>query len=255
MDRTTSPLGELDDRAYRVAKEGTCTLLRAVSVADTTAVAAMAAKPSPCDKVTAFLDTAFLGPFLRSGRDIPYAENAGEIGTYIAFLDHELARGAVHATKKHQVYLKLLAYVTIIESAMPWAVLGNSLKFLAGEQPRFDIAIYDRLSSASQKLENVTSVLTRLAHPPAQFITLHAQLVALVDRELRNAIAHSTYRVDLPRERVELWKSLGQPLDPRTFEEVTARYEDARGYLIGFFAGIGEFAEQIDADCPYAWHP
>lgn len=248
-------LGEPENALYRLAKGGTCALLQAVNAADSEATAAMLATAQPCDRVTVYLDTAFLGPFLRSGRDIPYGENAGEIGTYIDFLDHELARGATHATTKHQVYLKLLAYMTIVEAAVPWAVLGNSLEFLLKKRPRFELTIYDGFASASAKLENVTALLRRLADPPEQFTAFHAALVALVDRELRNAIAHSTYRLDLRGERVELWKSLGQPLGARTFDDVTARYKDARSYLMGFFSGVKEFADQIDPDCPYAWHP
>ena len=144
-------LGEPENNVYRVAKEGTCALLKAVSAADSVATKAMAAKATPCDSVIAYMDTAFLGPFLRSGKDIPYADNAGELGTYIDFLDHELARGAPHATSKHQVYLKLLAYLTIIEAAVPWALFGNGLQFLAGERPNFDLAIYDRLASAEHE--------------------------------------------------------------------------------------------------------
>jgi hypothetical protein len=96
-------LGEPENKVYGLSKAGTYALIRAVSAADTKAADAMASKSRPCDAVIAYLDTAFLGRFLRSGKEIPFAQNAGEFGTYIDYLDHALARGAVHATLKHQI--------------------------------------------------------------------------------------------------------------------------------------------------------
>jgi hypothetical protein len=248
-------LGESKNEVYELSRVGTFALLRAVSAADTKAATAMASKPNPCDAVIAYLDAAFLGPFLRSGQEIPYAENAGELGTYIKYLDSELARGESHATLKLQTYLKLLAYVTAIEAPVPLAVFTNALRFLAGGSGGFDFAINHGAYSASQKLGRVTNALRTVSAPPGEFVALHARLAELCDSVLRNAVSHSTYRVRPDRKRVDVWKAIGGPSESRTFEQVAQAYEDARCYLLGFFARIGDFANQIHPDCPYAWYP
>ena len=125
---------EPDNEVYRLAKSGTLALLEAVNKADTVAASALGSKERPCDAVKAYLDASFLGPFLRSGEQIPYAENAGVLGTFVAFLDHELKRGASHATRLHQTHLKLLVYVQAIEADAPLSVFGNGSSSWGGSE-------------------------------------------------------------------------------------------------------------------------
>jgi hypothetical protein len=248
-----SSLDEPDNEVYRLAKSGTRALLAAVHQADTKASSALASGQKACDAVVAYLDVSFLGAFLRSGQHIPYAENANVIGTYIDFLDHELARGATHATKLHQTHLKLHAYVAAIEAEAPLLLFGNALQFLSGRRQDFDFGIYYREPSANTKLEAVNRVREGAAVPEA-FQNLYERLRQLIDRGLRNAIAHATYRVHTDHERVDFWNR-GQLEASRSFREVDDMYRNARSYQWGFVAAVGEFARDIHPDCPYAWHP
>lgn len=245
-----------ENAVYRVTRAGTLALLDAVDQADGKGGKAKASKTQPCEAVTAYLDVSFLGPFLRSGREIPYMANAGVLGTYIDFLDHELASGALHSTPLHQTYLKLLAYVTAVEAAAPLSLFGNCLEFLAGSRERFDFGIYYDKASATKKLEAVSAAMKGAAKKkvPTAFRDLHERLKQLIDPTLRNSIAHATYHVHSEHERVDLWNR-GKLVKSRSFAEVDQLYQDARSYLVGFTAGIGDFAEKIHPDCPYAWHP
>ena len=253
--RAANLLGEPENEVYQLSKTGTRALLNAVSSADTKAAAAMASKSLASDAVVAYLDMAFLGPFLRSGKEIPFAENAGELGTYIEYLDRELSRGALHATFKHQTYLKLQAYVTAVEAPVPLAVFRNALRFLADGGGTFDFGINSDAHSAQAKLARVTRELRRVASTPAEFVALHSRLEALFDPLVRNAVSHSTYRVHGGQKRVDLWERMGASPTSRTFEEVAQAYEDARCYLMGFFSGVSEFAYEIHPDCPLVWSP
>src|SRR5262249_23245800 len=150
--RRMGPFDEPDDEVYRLSKSGTLALLDAVNKADTKGAAALASKDRACDAVLAYLDASFLGSFLRSDH-IPFAENAGVLGTYINFLDHGLKTGATYATPLHQTHLKLLAYVVAIEADAPLAVFGNGLEFLAGKREGFDFGIYHEEPSANTKLK------------------------------------------------------------------------------------------------------
>jgi hypothetical protein len=245
--------GEPDDEVYRLTKLGTLALLAAVHKADTSGASALASQKRPCDAVRAYLDASFLGPFLRSDNRIPYAENAGVLGTYVDFLDHELAKGALHATSVHQTHLKLLVYVAAIEAEAPLSVFGNALEFLGGKRPNFSFDIYGEEPSANKKLEAVGHALKGVA-APAAFRTLYKRLRKLADPGLRNAIAHATYRVHSGDERVDFWNR-GKLKASRTFKEVDAMYREAGSYQQGFVAGVSEFAMAIHPECPYVWHP
>jgi hypothetical protein len=249
-----SLLGEPDNEVYRLTKSGTLALLEAVNKVDTKGASALASKEKACDAVVAYLDASFLGSFIRSGQRIPYAENAGVLGTYIDFLDSELERGAPHATSLHQTHLKLLAYVAAIEAEAPLSLFGNALEFLGGRRQGFDFGIYHKELSANRKLEAVGRVLAQGVTGPAAFQTLYLRLQQLIDRDLRNAIAHATYRVLSDDQRVDIWNK-GQLEGSRTFKEVDAMYRDARSYQQGFVAAVSKFAGAIHPDCPYAWHP
>ena len=244
---------EPDNEVYRLTKLGTLALLEAVNKADTRGASALASQERPCDAVRAYLDASFLGPFLRSDNRIPYAENAGVLGTYVNFLDHELARGASHATILHQTHLKLLVYVAAIEAEAPLAAFGNGLEFLGGKRPNFNFDIYGEKPSANKKLEAVGHALKGVA-VPAAFQALYKRLRQLVDPVLRNAIAHATYRVHSRDERVDFWNR-GKIEASRTFNEVDDMYRDAGGYQQGFVAAVSEFARAIHPECPYVWHP
>jgi hypothetical protein len=247
------PFDEPDNEVYRLAKDGTLALLEAVNKADTVALSALGSKERPCDAVKAHLDASFLGPFLRSGEQIPYAENAGVLGTYVAFLDHELKRGASHATRLHQTHLKLLVYVQAIEADAPLSVFGNGLEFLGRKRKDFDFGIYGEKPSASTKLDAVGSAREGVVVPEA-FQTLYDRLRQLVDRVVRNAIAHSTYRVHSREERVDFWNR-GKLEASRTFKQVEDMNRDAGCYQQGFVAAVSDFARAIHPECPYAWHP
>ncbi len=244
---------ETDNEVYHLTKRGTLALLDAVNKADTRGAGALASQERACDAVSVYLDASLLGSFLRSGQRIPYAENAGVLGTYIDFLDRELARGALHATSLHQAHLKLLAYVAAIEAEAPLAVFGNGLKFLGGKRHSFDFGIYYREPSANTKLEAVGRAREGVAVPVA-FQALYERLRRLIERGLRNAIAHATYRVHSDHEIVDFWNR-GQLETSRTFKEIDDMYGDARSYQQGFVAAVGEFAGAIHPDCSYAWHP
>jgi hypothetical protein len=244
---------EPDNEVYRLTKRGTLALLDAVNKADTRGASALASQERPCDAVRAYLDASFLGPFLRSGERIPYAENAGVLGTYVGFLYHELAKGAPHATRLHQTHLKLLVYVAAIEAEAPLSVFGNGLEFLGGKRRDFDFGIYGKQPSASTKLEAVGRARESVAVPVA-FQSLYERLRQLVDRVLRNAIAHATYRVHSHDERVDFWNR-GQLEASRTFKEVDDMYRDAQSYQQGFVAAVSDFARAIHPECPYVWQP
>jgi hypothetical protein len=247
---------EPDNEVYRLAKGGTLALLDTVHKADTRGTSALDAHKSqerPCDAVRAYLDESFLGPFLRSDNQIPYAENAAVLGTYVAFLDHELEKGASHATRLHQTHLKLLVYVAAIEAEAPLAVFGNGLEFLGGKRPSFSFDIYGGKPSANKKLEAVGHALKNVA-APAAFQDLYERLRQLVDPVLRNAIAHATYRIDSRDERVDFWNR-GKLVMSRSFKEADTMYRDAGSYQQGFVAAVSEFARAIHPECPYVWHP
>ena len=249
-----SLLGEPDNAVYRLAKAGTRALLDAVDAADAKGAAAKASKALPCEAVKAYLEAAFLGPLLRSASEIPYAANAGVLGTYVEYLDGELARGAPHVTPGHQAHLKLLVYVLAIEASAPLSVYGNCLEFLARKRESFDFGIYYDKRSTAKKLDAVSSALEREGTAPQEFRALHGAMRELIDRELRNAVAHATYRVHPDREQVDIWDD-GERTGSLTFEKVDQAYRDARGYQQGFVAGVSDFAARIHPDCPYAWRP
>jgi len=249
-----SPLGEPDNEVYRLTKSGTRALLEAVDTADTKASAAKASQDQPCDAVSAYLDTSFLGLFLRSGRLIPYAENAGELGTYIDYLESSLASGSPQATPLHKTHLKLLAYVAAIEAEAPLVLFGNGLEFLRGVRKDFDFGIHYNQSSANNKLNAVGLALARAPVVPAAFQALYRRLRQLIDRDLRNAIAHATYRVHSDQQRVDIW-SKGELIASRTLKEVHDAQRDARSFQQGFIAAVSEFADAIHPDCPYVWRP
>lgn len=73
----------LENAVYHVTRAGTLALLDAVDRADGKGGKARASKTQPCEAVAAYLVASFLGPFLRSGQEIPYMANAGVLGTYI----------------------------------------------------------------------------------------------------------------------------------------------------------------------------
>lgn len=246
--------GDPDNAVFRVAKAGTLSLLTAVDRADKKGAKAKASKTHPPDAVRAYLDASFLGPFLRS--EVPYLENAGVLGTYIDFLDHELERGALHATPLHQVYLKLLAYVTAIEASAPLSLFGNCLEFLAGTRRHFNFGLYYGMPSANKKLEAVSAAVKSVGKGriPQAFSELHSELKKLINPTFRNAIAHATYRVRIDDGQVDIWKD-GRLVESRTFAAVDQSYKDARCWLIGFTDAISDFARGIHPDCPYAWHP
>jgi len=244
-----------DNAIYRATKAGTVALLQAVNQADVAGRKAKDSKDRPCDAVTAYLDASFLGPFLRSGQEIPYAENAGVLGTYIDFLDSELERGASHATHLHQTHLKLLAYVTAIEATAPLSLFGNCLEYLGGGRTEFDWGIYYDLPSATRKLEAVNTAAKPVKSKlPAEFMALHKRLRSLFDATYRNAIAHATYPVWPRGSGVDIWRK-GKKVRTLDRTEVDQRYQESRFYLQAFFAGVGDFAEGIHPECPYAWHP
>jgi len=244
---------EPDNEIYRLTKNGTFALLKDVDAADTAGASAKASKAQACEAVSAYLDAAFLGSFLRGSKDIPFAENAGVLGTYIDFLDHEVERGATHATRIHQVHLKPLAYVTAIEAAVPLALFGNCLEFLSGKRVPFDFGIYDS-PSAYTRLQQVGGALARAGSAPTQFVALYSGLEKLIDRTLRNAIAHAAYRVEPDTGTVDVWAK-GKYLKSFTFVQIDEFYRDARCYLQGFMRGVRDFAYQIHDECPYVWHP
>ncbi len=247
---------EPDNEVYILSRKGTLALLKAVDFADTKGAKAKASKPNPCEAVTAYLDTSFLGPFLRSGHEIPYMHNAGVLHTFINFLDSELKRGAVTTSPLHQAHLKLLAYVTAIEASAPLSVFGNCLEFLVKKRQRFDFGIYWDLPSARKKLEAVSAAKkgTPLSALPKEYRRLHKRLNVLIDPTLRNAIAHATYRVIRAKQKVDIWKK-GKAIKTLSFSEVDAWYKDAWYYQHGFTKGVSDFAYTIHPDCPYAWHP
>src|SRR5262245_1523014 len=109
---------------YDVTREGTLALLEAVDRADQEGVRAKASKIVPRDAVHAYLDASFLGPFLRSGREVPYMENAGVLAAFIGFIETERERGTGHTSMAQHTHLKLLAYVTAIEASAPLSVFG-----------------------------------------------------------------------------------------------------------------------------------
>ena len=87
-------LDEPDNELYRLSKLGTTALLNAVNAADGKRPTPTNPATNPCATVTAYLDTSFSGRFLRSGDEIPYAQNANALSTYIHFLDSRA--GAPH---------------------------------------------------------------------------------------------------------------------------------------------------------------
>jgi hypothetical protein len=247
-------LGEPENEVYRLTKSGTLALLDAVDEVDTKGASALASKEQPCEAVSAYLDASFLGAFLRSGHRIPYAENAGVLGTYIDFLDHELAMGATHVTSLHQTHLKLLAYVVAIEAEAPLTLFGNGLEFLGGRRHDFKLGIYHAQSSAHAKVRALGLAIAKAPSVPAPFQRLYQRLSRLIDRDLRNAIAHATYRVHAEGQSVDFWNK-GTLEASRTSEQVERMYRDARSYQQGFVAAVSEFCQGIHPACPYYWHP
>jgi hypothetical protein len=109
-----------------------------------------------------------------------------------------------------------------VEASVPLVVFTNALRFLRDRTRPFEFKINDGASSVRAKFARVTAELTtnernQVPAPPAEFVALHERLDALFDRRLRNAIAHSTYRVDLAGTPVDLWDTFGEPPQSCTF--------------------------------------
>ena len=246
---------EPDSEIYRLSREGTLALLNAVDSADKKGKKRKASKSKPCEAVVAYLDASFLGPFLRSGREIPYMHNAGILNTFIKYLDSQLKRGAVTTSQLHQAHLKLLAYVTAIEASAPLSVFGNCLQYLAGSRRKFNFGIYWDLPSARRRFEAVCVALKQAPRSavPREYRNLHRRLNQLINPTLRNSIAHATYRIISARQKVEIWKS-GKPVRTISFSEVDILHKDAWYYQRGFIKAVEEFARAIHPECPYVWH-
>ena len=246
-------LDEPTDPTYVACRDGFSSLLRTVDKHDQQGAAAKSGPyQNPCDAVLRYLDQAFLGQYYRSTRPF-FLHNATNLFNYIDYLQETQE----HRSILHETYLQLLAYLNFIETHDPLILIGNCLRFIETGDRGFDFDIFQARDSGRAKYNEVSTQVggfqtSRPGVLGADFTQMVTALDPVFDRQLRNAIAHSSYTLRVRNQKVHTWdrsswKSYG-------FNDVAALYNSAYYYLVGFASAVEDFAEQLVPDCQYAWH-
>lgn len=108
---------------------------------------------------------------------------------------------AQHFPPMHQVYLKLFTYLQIIETGIVDRLVMNALRVALGKKPNQDLFVKSPLGC--HKFEVINRYYTNNKDENCP-LSLFTHWDGLMNRTLRNAIAHNDFWIDSDSRAVEL---------------------------------------------------
>jgi hypothetical protein len=145
--------------------------------------------------------------------------------------------------------LKLYAYLQVIETKYIYKVVGNGLKALRGDP--MDGALFDDVFSGYGCFKRILGLCDPLLRAGTTF-SLFEKWERIVDRDLRNAIAHNDFVIlDKPGIVLIPYYMINQIVDPQTnpprdnysFDDIHSLYQEAVKFSEGFKRAASEYVD------------